>query len=464
MILAAGLGKRMQSTLPKVLHPCLDVPLVCHVIRTSLNAGCSPVVLVVSPATSEAVRAQVTKHFPNAPIRFAVQEKPQGTGDAARAGLTALQDFNGRIFVLYGDVPLLTAKTLERMEKTPERAPLGLLTAMVDDPTGYGRVVRGAAGEVLRVVEQKDASPQEQAIKEINAGVYWVTSKLLTDCVASLKTTNAQNEYYLTDCVHMAAGAGGAVGVVVDNVDEVRGINNRRELAVAEKLLKKRLIGEHQDNGVSFHDPKGSFVGADVLIGRDVDIGMGVQLRGKTRIEEGVRIEGPTVLIDAVIGANAVVHSFSHVERATLEAHCIIGPFARLRPEALLEEGSRVGNFVEIKKSTLGRGSKVSHLSYVGDAHIGPQSNIGAGTITCNYDGINKHPTRIGANVFVGSNSTLVAPVTLHDGAFVAAGSTITHDTPANALAFGRAKQVIREGYAETLRARMRAQKAKKEP
>ncbi len=464
MILAAGLGKRMQSALPKVLHPCLDLPLVCHVVRLSLTVGCDPIVVVVSPSTAEGIEQAVRHHFPHAPVRFAVQHKAQGTGDAARCGLTGLGDFEGRIFVLYGDVPLLTAQTLEMMQLKMGEAPLAVLTAHVDSPFGYGRVVRDARGLVQEIVEQKDCTGAQQKISEINAGVYWVDSGLLRRTVAQLTTENAQGEYYLTDCVKVAAAAGGAVGVPVTDVDEVRGVNGRRELAVAEQLLRKRIVGMHQENGVTFHDVDGTFVGVDVEIGRDVDIGMGVQLHGKTRIAQGAIIEGPTVIIDSVIGAHAVVHHFSHLEQATVEGACSVGPYARLRPEAHLEENARVGNFVEIKKSRLRAGAKVNHLSYVGDADVGPKTNIGAGTITCNYDGFGKHRTVLGASVFVGSNSTLVAPLTLADGVFVAAGSTVTDAAPKDSLIFGRAKQVNREGYAQKLRERLQTQSKKREP
>ena len=464
MILAAGLGKRMQSALPKVLHPCLDLPLVCHVVRLSLAAGCDPVVVVVSPSTAEGIEQAVRHHFPNAPVRFAVQHKAQGTGDAARCGLTGLADFEGRIFVLYGDVPLLTARTLQSMQRKLGEAPLAVLTANVDVPFGYGRVVRDAKGLVQEIVEQKDCTGAQERISEINAGVYWVESSLLQRTVAQLTTENAQGEYYLTDCVKIAAGAGGAVGVLVDDVDEVRGVNGRRELAVAERLLRRRVIGMHQDNGVTFHDVEGTFVGLDVEIGRDVDIGMGVQLHGKTRIAEGCVIEGPTFIKDSVIAPGAVVHHFSHLEQATVESACSVGPYARLRPEAHLEEKSRVGNFVEVKKSRLRAGAKVNHLSYIGDADVGPKTNIGAGTITCNYDGFNKSRTVLGAEVFVGSNSTLVAPLSLADGVFVAAGSTVTDAVPKDSLVFGRAKQVNREGYAQKLRERLKTQSKKREP
>jgi bifunctional UDP-N-acetylglucosamine pyrophosphorylase/glucosamine-1-phosphate N-acetyltransferase len=382
LILAAGQGKRMHSDMPKVLHPCAELPLVCHVIRLALAQRCCPVVVVVSPHNHRAVEQVVKAHFAEQQVRFAVQHEPLGTGDAARAGL------------------------------------------------------------------------EQKKITEVNAGVYAADAVLLREALAGLECKNAQNEYYLTDIVKYATAKGGATAVVVRDSDETRGVNSRAELMVAERLLQRRLFAQHSALGVTFRDTAGSFVGLDVVLGRDVEIGFGVQLCGTTRVGDGVRIEGPSVLRDADIGAHCQIKPFCHIESARTGSHVVVGPFARLRPQAVLEDGSHVGNFVEIKNARLGPGAKANHLAYIGDSDVGVGTNIGAGTITCNYDGFNKHRTHIGAGVFVGSNSTLVAPLKIGDGAFIAAGSTVTKQVPADALAFGRAQQANKEGYGKVVRSR----------
>jgi bifunctional UDP-N-acetylglucosamine pyrophosphorylase/glucosamine-1-phosphate N-acetyltransferase len=457
LILAAGLGTRMRTHLPKVLHRCGDLPLAAHVVRLALERRCHPVVVVVSPG-AEPVRDALRELFPEAPFVFAVQEKRLGTGDAARVGLKALDRFQGRVLILYGDVPLLRAATVARLEKAARRAPLALLTAIPTDPTGYGRVVRENA-TVARIVEHRDASPEELAIREVNAGVYVTRADFLRRALKGLSRNNAQGELYLTDIVPLAAKAGGAVPVKLEDWSEVQGVNTRAELVLAEQILRQRLVAEHQKRGVTFRDPLGCVLGAEVELGPDVEIGMGVQLRGRVKVGRAARIEGPTWVRDSVIGPEAEIAAFCHIDGAIVARGARIGPFARLRPGAEIAADAHVGNFVELKQARLGKGAKANHLAYLGDAEIGAGSNIGAGTITCNYDGTNKHRTDIGQGVFVGSNSTLVAPLKIANGAYVAAGSTITKDVPRDALAFGRARQVSREGYAVVLRRRIRGSK-----
>jgi len=461
LVLAAGQGKRMKTQLPKVLHRCGGIPLVAHVVRLALARKCSPVVVVVSPATLAPVREVMTALFPDAPLRFAVQTTPRGTGDAARVGLEALGRFDGRVLILYGDVPLLRPATIARLEKAARKAPLALLTAELDDATGYGRVVRASA-TVARIVEHKDATADELAIREINAGVYVTRASLLRRAVKSLSAQNAQGELYLTDIVPLAARAGGAVPVQVDDFAEVRGVNTRAELAQAELTLRARLVAEHQAAGVTFRDPASVVIGVDVKLEPDVEIGAGVQLHGKVKIGRGTRVEGPTLIRDSVIAGGAEINAFCHIDGAEVSRGAKVGPFARLRPGAQLDDEAHVGNFVEVKKARVGKGAKANHLAYIGDATVGAGANIGAGTITCNYDGVNKNPTTIGKGAFIGSNSTLVAPIVIGDGAYVAAGSTLTHEVPKDALAFGRARQSNREGYAAELRRRMHAAKAAK--
>ncbi|MEC9466178.1 MAG: bifunctional UDP-N-acetylglucosamine diphosphorylase/glucosamine-1-phosphate N-acetyltransferase GlmU [Myxococcota bacterium] len=460
IILAAGRGKRMRSKLPKVLHPVCEVPLVAHVVRLALSRGCSPVVVVIDPQGVR-TRELLTALFPQSPLVFAVQKEQRGTGDAARAGLDAIPDFRGNILLLAADVPLLRSKTLGRLEKKAKDASAVVLTTRVADPTGYGRIVRD--GKIVkRIVEHADASKEERGINEINSGVYLFDSALLRQAVLSLNASNAQGEFYLTDVVEMAARDGLAAAVETADSDECRGVNTRAQLAEAESALRRRLIGAWQDKGVTFVDPTNTFVGMDVKIGKDATIGVGVQLWGQTKIGAGAVIHGPSVIRDSEVGSDTEIHSFSHLQGAVVGKTAQIGPYARLRPEAKLSDGVKVGNFVEIKKSQLGQGAKVSHLSYVGDASVGAGSNVGAGTITCNYDGQSKHRTVLGEGVFVGSNTTLVAPVTLGRGAYVAAGSTVTKEVPADALAFGRSRQVNREGYAESMRQRQKTDAPKK--
>ena len=461
LILAAGQGKRMRSALPKVLHPVGDEPLVVHVVKLAITRRCSPIVVVIDPNGAR-VRELLVARFPKAPLVFATQHQALGTGDAARVGLAAIPKFKGRVLILCGDVPMLQPTTLAALEKAKGRTSLAVLTARVPDPTGYGRIVRTAAGTgVERIVEHRDATPAELDIHEINAGVYVVDEALLRRAVRGLSANNDQGELYLTDVVPLAAASGGARAHVVEDAREVRGVNTRVELAEAEATYRERLVRGHQLEGVTFRDPTSVLLGARAKIGGDAIIGVGVQLLGSVEIGAGARVEGPSVLENCTIAPGAVVESFSHIDGAYVGPGAHVGPYARLRPGAQLGEGARVGNFVEVKKSRLGKGVKANHLAYLGDAEIGEGTNVGAGTITCNYDGVNKHPTRLGAGVFVGSNTTLVAPVEVGDGAYVAAGSTVTKNVPADALAFGRARQENREGYAKRLRAMQKRGKAK---
>ena len=446
----------MQSKLAKVLHPCAGTPLICHAVRAALAAGCAPVVVVVSPTNHAQVEAAVRAHVPKAELRFVCQDKPRGTGDAARAGLTQVPEDTRQAVITYGDVPLLTAETLGRLRESAQSVPLALLVAHVADPTGYGRIVRDRAGHVAGVVEHKDANDHQRAIREVNAGVYWADCGLLREAIGSLTTDNAQGELYLTDVVAAAARKGGAQAVAVADPDEVRGVNSRMELAAVEALLRARLVAQHQARGVTFVDPTHVTVGIDVQLGRDVTVGAGVSLLGDTRVEDDVHLEGPAVLIDTSVAAGARVRAFSHLEGAEVGPAAQVGPYARLRPGTKLGEASRIGNFVEVKNATLAAGAKANHLAYVGDAEIGQAANIGAGAITANYDGFAKHRTRVGANAFVGTNSTLVAPIEVGEGALVAAGSVVTQNVPAHALAFGRARQETKPEAGKALRARLR--------
>lgn len=453
IILAAGKGTRMRSKLPKVLHPVGGAPLVGHVVQTALDRKCDPIVVVVGEGAMR-VREVLTARFPEAPLKFVTQEKQLGTGHATKVGLGAIPQHQGPVLILYGDTPLLTSKTIARLQRAAARGKTALLTAVVPDPTGYGRVVREGK-DSLRIVEHKDCTAEQRQIHEINVGVYVVAAPFLREVLGGLKRSNEQKEYYLTDI----AQAGPTVPVVAEDLREIQGINDRMQLAEAEAYFREQRILSLMERGVTVQAPNHLWLDAEVTVEPEAVLGVNVQLRGRTTIKRGAIIEGPTVIKDSLVESQACVHAFSHLEHAVVRKGAQVGPYARLRPEAEVGPEAKVGNFVEIKKSRLGKGAKASHLAYLGDTEVGPGANVGAGTITCNYDGAAKHRTEIGKGVFVGSNSTLVAPVKLKAGSYIAAGSTITNDVEKDALAFGRARQHVRNGYAKKIRQRQLAAK-----
>ncbi len=409
---------------------------------------CDQVVVVVSPQ-GDAIREELTTRFPKAPLHFAVQAEQRGTGDATAAGLASLRGFKGQVFVLSGDVPLLCKETLLTLKRAARNQDIALLSAVINNPTGYGRIVRGPEKSIA-IVEHKDASPHEREISEINVGVYMADVDFLRKSLKRLTTHNAQGELYLTDIIAMAKRA---KAVPLSDPHEGRGINTKRELQHVDDILRLRILHELQDNGVTIEDLTNTFVSADAVVQSDVILGRGgVRLHGNTRIATGAIIEGPCVITNSTVQNDAHIYGFSHIENAHIGPKASVGPFARLRPGTTLHASSKVGNFVELKNTTLGSHSKANHLAYLGDTTVQEHSNIGAGTITCNYDGVNKSATHIGNHCFVGSNSTLVAPVTLEDGAYIAAGSTITKNIPKDALAFARTRQINREGDAKRLR------------
>ena len=461
IVLAAGQGTRMRSQLPKVLHLLAGDPLLRHVLAAAQGAGFDPLVVVVSPSNRDQIEAAVASFGLQADVHFAIQAKPRGTGDAAQAGLTALDEAAAKseaVAILCGDAPLLRAATLQALAQARGERALSVLGANLTDPSGYGRLVRDATGAVRQIVEHKDASQAQRAIGEVNSGAYIVDRAYLGGALAALTPANAQNELYLTDIVAQADSGAGAL--ILADPTEAMGVNSRVDLAQAEHVLHQRLVLAHQLAGVSFVQPTSVVLGTRARCGQDVTLGPGVQLLGDTQIASGVSIEGPSVLIDSEVHAGAVVHAFCHLERASVGEGVSIGPYARLRPGATIMAKARVGNFVEIKNSTLRPGAKANHLAYVGDTQVGENSNIGAGTITANYDGYNKHKTAIGKNCLVGSNATLVAPVTIGDGAIVAAGSVITHSVEADGLAFGRAQQKELPKRARSLREKLARQRA----
>ena len=455
IVLAAGKGTRMKSGLSKVLHEANGKPLAWYPVRRALELRCDPIVVVVGHQGDE-VRARLEALFPGAPLKFAVQAEQKGTGHAVLCARRALAGHTGRLLVLYGDVPLLKTETLRTLTDAGRRNPVAFLSMRPADPTGYGRVVRDARGKVTAIVEHKDATPDQRAIGECNAGLYDCDAGFVWKALKSVGTANAQGEYYLTDLV-AAAFAAGTPAVAVDApVEEVSGVNDRVELAEAARVLRRRLAEKWMRAGVTLVDPATTYIDEEVELAADVTVEPNVRLLGATRVGSGSRIGFGSVIENSTVGSFVAVKPYSIFESAKVGDRAQIGPFARLRPGSDLAEDVHVGNFVETKKTTMGKGAKANHLAYLGDATIGSKTNVGAGTITCNYDGVNKLPTVLGDGVFIGSDTQLVAPVTVGDGAYVAAGSTIVRDVPPGALALSRTEQVVKEGWV----ARRKAQQA----
>jgi bifunctional UDP-N-acetylglucosamine pyrophosphorylase/glucosamine-1-phosphate N-acetyltransferase len=441
VILAAGQGTRMRSALPKVLHPVAGKPMLGHVIDTARKLAPRKIHVVIGHG-AELVRERLTADD----INFVLQSEQLGTGHAVAQALPALQA--EKVLILYGDVPLTQVETLTRLLEQANDSQLGLLTVNLADPAGYGRIVRNAAGVVQAIVEHKDASDAQRAIREGNTGILAVPGKRLGDWLGRLSNSNAQGEYYLTDVIAMAVADGLVVATeTAQDEMEVLGANDRIQLAQLERHYQQRAARQLMAQGVTLLDPARFDLRGEASVGRDVLIDVNVILEGKVLIEDGVSIGPNCVIKDSILRRGAIVKANSHLEGAELGEGADCGPFARLRPGARLGAKAHVGNFVELKNAVLGEGAKAGHLSYLGDAEIGARTNIGAGTITCNYDGANKHRTVMGEDVFIGSNSSIVAPVTLGNGATTGAGSTVTQDVPAAALAVGRAKQRNIEGW-----------------
>lgn len=442
VILAAGTGKRMRSALPKVLHPLAGRPLLAHVIDTARELDPARIVVVVGHG-AEAVQQAVA-----APdVAFALQAEQLGTGHAVQQALPLLDPAKPTL-VLYGDVPLTRASTLKRLADAAVDGRYGILTVTLDDPTGYGRIVRDAAGYVTRIVEQKDATPDELRIREINTGIVVTPTAQLAMWLGALKNDNAQGEYYLTDVVEHAIEAGfDVVTTQPDEAWETLGVNSKAQLAELERIHQRNIANALLGAGVTVIDPARLDVRGELTCGRDVSIDVNCVFEGKVTLADDVTVGANCVLRDATIGAGTRIEPFTHIEGAQVGARAVLGPYARLRPGAVLGDEAHVGNFVEVKNATLGQGSKANHLTYLGDADIGARVNVGAGTITCNYDGANKHRTVIEDDVFVGSDTQLVAPVRVGRGVTIAAGTTVWKDVPEGALALNEKTQVARDGY-----------------
>jgi len=447
VVLAAGQGTRMKSDLYKVLHPVCGKPMVEHVIDHIRGLGISRIVTIVGHG------AEMVEETLGEKSEYALQQEQLGTAHAVQQAERLIGDLDGTTLVVCGDTPLIRSETMEALiaHHKATGAKATILTAYADDPTGYGRIIRGESGQVLRNVEQKDATPEEQQVTEINTGTYCFDNRTLFETLKKVNNNNTQGEYYLPDVVGILQSENALVSAyVTGDFSETLGINDRVVLAEAEHVMRRRIAEKHMRNGVTIINPESTYISVAAEIGRDTVLQPGTMIEGHTVIGNKCVIGPNSQIVDSVIGVNTIVHS-SVVLSSRIGSATAIGPFAHIRPDSDLGDSVKIGNFVEVKKATLGEGSKVSHLSYIGDAKIGSHVNVGCGTITVNYDGKNKHLTTIEDDAFIGCNSNLVAPVTVGKGAYVAAGSTITKSVPESSLAIARARQENKEGYANKL-------------
>ena len=438
VILAAGKGTRMKSALYKVLHPICGISMVEHVVRAVEQSHVAKIVTIVGHG------AEQVKDVLGERTEYALQAEQLGTGHAVQQAATSLAHLEGHTLVICGDTPLLSSQTLNDLFAYHEAQGAGatILTAVADDATGYGRIVRDSTGRVLRIVEQKDASVEEQAIKEFNTGTYIFDNQVLFNSLKQVTNDNAQGEYYLTDVIEVARHAGKKVAAyVMKDTNEALGVNDRVALAQATDLMRMRINEQHMRNGVTLVHPRSNYIEVDVEIGADTTVELNVMLKGKTKIGANCFIGANSEIVDSQI-AEGVSITQSVIEESTVATGTTIGPFAHLRPNSHLGEDVHIGNFVEVKNSTLGKGVKSGHLTYVGDSDLGQDINIGCGTIFVNYDGKKKHRSVVGDQVFIGCNANIVSPVKIGDRAFIGAGTTVTEDVPAESLALSRVKQV----------------------
>ncbi|WP_225744706.1 bifunctional UDP-N-acetylglucosamine diphosphorylase/glucosamine-1-phosphate N-acetyltransferase GlmU [Marinilactibacillus sp. Marseille-P9653] len=443
VILAAGQGTRMKSKLYKVMHPVMGKPMVGHVVDQAQIVGMDQIVTV------SGVGAETVQDYLGDKSAYVLQEEQLGTAHAVKQASSVLKDKEGTTLVICGDTPLLTAETLEGLIEfhEKEQAKATVLTAYAENPFGYGRVIRTEEEGVTKIVEQKDATDEEAKVKEINTGTYCFDNKALFEALELVKNENVQGEYYLPDVIEILKKQNELVEAYqLANMDEALGVNDRVALAQANKVMKERINEKHMRNGVSIIDPSNTYIESDVQIGQDTTVEPGVYLKGETTIGEEAFIGAHSVIVDSTVGDRVKVTS-SMLEESIMGNDSDIGPNSHLRPQTVLEESVHIGNFVEIKKATVGKNTKIGHLTYVGDAELGENINVGCGTIFVNYDGKNKHKVIVGDNSFIGCNANLIAPVTVEKNAYIAAGSTITDTVPENSLAIARARQTIKESY-----------------
>jgi bifunctional UDP-N-acetylglucosamine pyrophosphorylase / glucosamine-1-phosphate N-acetyltransferase len=442
VILAAGQGTRMKSALPKVLHAIGGKPLLEHVIQTAMQLNADSLHVVYGHG-GELVTQQLSQYD----VNWVLQDQQLGTGHAVEQAMPSIPD-NDSVLILYGDVPLIKQETLSKLIAASEQGALGLLTANLPNPAGYGRIVRNDAGDVVKIVEEKDASEEQRKISEINTGMLALSSTKLKGWLDQLENNNAQGEYYLTDVIGMAALENITINTVQpDSLVEIEGVNNKMQLAELERAYQRQQAELLMLQGVTIRDPERFDLRGELEVGQDVIIDVNVVIEGKVTLGNGVTIEPNNLIINSSIADNSIIHPNCVIESSTVGKDCEIGPFARVRPDTNLVEQVKIGNFVEVKKSNIAFGSKVNHLSYIGDTEMGEKVNVGAGTITCNYDGAYKHKTIIGNDVFIGSDTQLVAPVEVGEGATIGAGSTITHDVPKGELSLSRSPQKTRQGW-----------------
>lgn len=439
LILAAGKGTRMKSELPKVLFKVAGKPMIDYVVESAKGVNPDEIVVIIGSGAE-----LLKEHLKGSGVSFAYQLEQLGTGHAVMQAKEFFEEYEGDILILCGDMPLVKSDTLKKFVDECAKNEVSFISVNVKDPKGYGRVIRSANGGVLKIVEEKDASDAEKKVSEINTGIYLVKAKVLAERLGKISNKNAQNEYYLTDIVK-----DGAFAYLADNEKEFIGINDRKALAEASKYIYRLINDKHMLNGVTIIDPDFTYIDEEVVIERDVTIYPNTYLMGKTVIKEGTIIYPGVRIIDSIIEGNCEIKDNTLIESSFVGVKSSVGPMAHLRPESKLLGENKIGNFVETKKITFGKGSKASHLTYLGDADIGADVNVGCGTITCNYDGISKHKTIIGDGVFVGSDVQFVAPVKIGDGALIAAGSTITKDVPPDALAITRVEQKNVENFVQ---------------
>ena len=442
IILAAGKGTRMNTNLPKVMQPLGGHTLISHVIKTAQKN--SKKITVIVGHQKGLVKEHINNIDPQ--IQTADQNDQLGTAHAVKTAEDMIEK-DERVLVLYGDVPLISSKTIKALINSGQECTL--LSMKLKDPTGYGRIITDEQNLALRIIEQKDASEDERKIQEVFTGILLIDGSLLKSSLNKINNQNAANEYYLTDLVEILSEKGVRINCIQADPDEVLGANNKLELHGLESILRKMSAEKLLEQGITLLDASRVDVRGEVEAGKDCSIDVNVILEGKVTLGDNVTIKSNVVLQDVSIGDNSTIESFSHLSSALVGANCNIGPYARLREGSEIGDNARIGNFVETKKTKLGDGAKANHLAYLGDAEIGDKTNVGAGTITCNYDGTNKHKTTIGKESFIGTNSSLVAPVNIGEGAYVGAGSVITKDVPNDALAVGRGKQVIKEDWAK---------------
>ena len=457
MILAAGLGTRMKSDKAKVLHAVAGRPMIEFPVAMARGLGSARVVCVLGHQ-ADAVRAAVEKRFGAGSIEVAIQAEQKGTGHAVKMAEPQLATHDGLLLILYGDTPLLSEAALDKLVKAASPERVAMMTARLPDPKGYGRVLRDGNGRFVRIVEEKDASPAERSVNEINAGIYCGPSRFIFAALSKLDTNNAQGELYLTDVMERAAKELEVVTVEV-GADEVMGCNDRVDVARADRVIRLRLAESLMRAGVAVRDPERLYVEPGVQVGRDTELGPGVELRGNVVIGSHGKIEAGAVITDCTIGDRVHVKPYCVISESTIANGAQIGPWCHIRPGSVVEDDVHLGNFVETKKTRMRKGAKANHLSYLGDADVGEKVNVGCGTITCNYDGYEKYKTVIEEGAFIGSDTQLVAPVTVGKGAVTAAGTTVYKDVPPGALALTRTEIVFKEGWAEKKRQKMKERK-----